>query len=306
VVEDLRTKGLAADSQGAVCVFVDGFETPMIVQKKDGAFLYATTDLATIQFRMDSWQPQTILYVVDHRQSEHFDKLFAVARRWGYRDVELQHIKFGTVMGTDGKPYKTREGAAAGLESLLDEAVSRAAVVVAENDVDDELTADERQSVAEIVGTGGLKFADLMHNRTSDYEFSYDTMLLTRGYSATYAQYTFARCSSIFRKAGSSPATLRVSGAKIILLHEAERALALQLLRLAEALAEVEAEYMPHHLTAYLFDLAKAYSTFFEKCPVLKAESEELRNSRLLLCDLTARTIRLGLDLLGIKVVEKM
>ena len=126
VVEDLRSKGLAEDSQGAVCVFVEGFETPMIVQKKDGAFLYSTTDLATIQYRMETWQPDAILYVVDHRQSEHFDKLFAVARRWGYENVELEHIKFGTVMGADGKPYKTREGVAAGLESLLDEAVSPA------------------------------------------------------------------------------------------------------------------------------------------------------------------------------------
>jgi len=306
VVDDLRKKGLAQDSQGAVCVFVDGFETPMIVQKKDGAFLYSTTDLATIQYRMEEWRPDAILYVVDHRQSEHFDKLFAVARRWGYADVELAHIKFGTVMGSDGKPYKTREGVAAGLESLLDEAVARAAQIVAENDPDNTLSASERQQVAEVVGIGGLKFADLLHNRTSDYEFNYDKMLLKSGYSATYAQYTFARCSSIFRKAGIDRQAFRASVAKIELSNPAERALGIQLLRLSEALADTEADYMPHHLTAYLFDLAKTYSAFFENCPVLKAETDSLRDSRLLFCDLSARTIRLGLELLGINVVESM
>jgi arginyl-tRNA synthetase len=306
VVEDLRAKGLAQDSQGAVCVFVDGFETPMIVQKKDGAFLYATTDLATIQYRMEAWRPDAILYVVDHRQGEHFDKLFAVARRCGHESVELVHVKFGTVMGADGKPYKTREGVAAGLESLLDEAVSRAGAVVAENDADGHLPADQRREIAEVVGIGALKYADLSQNRTSDYTFSYDKMLLMNGNTATYMQYSYARVRSIFARGGVDPAAIRTSGAKITLGHPAERALAIQLLRFAEALAETEADYMPHHLTGYLFDLAKSYSAFFENCPVLKAETDALKNSRLLLCDLTARTIKLGLDLLGIKVVEKM
>ena len=306
VVDDLRKKGLAQDSQGAVCVFLDGFEAPMIVQKKDGAFLYSTTDLATIAYRLETWRPDAILYVVDHRQSDHFEKLFAAARRWDHTSVELQHVKFGTVMGADGKPYKTREGAAAGLESLLDEAVARAAVIVAENDSENLLSADERLQVAEVVGVGGLKFADLLHNRTSDYEFSYEKMLLKSGYSATYMQYSYARVRSIFAKGGFDPAELRASGAEILLTHPAERGLGLQLLRLSEALAETEADYMPHHLTTYLFDLAKSYSAFFENCPVLKAETDDLRASRLLLCDLTARTIRLGLELLGIKVVERM
>jgi arginyl-tRNA synthetase len=306
VVDSLRKKGMAEDSQGAVCVFVDGFDAPMIVQKKDGAYLYATTDLATIQYRMNEWRPQAILYVVDHRQSDHFDKLFAVARKWGYTDVELCHVKFGTVMGQDGKPYKTREGTAEGLESLLNEAVSRALVVVKENDHDGQLSEEQYRNVAEVVGIGGLKFADLLHNRTSDYEFSYDKMLLTNGYSATYMQYTYARCASIFRKGGFERAALRRSRAKIELAHPAERALALQILRFSEALAEVEADYMPHHLTAYLFDLAKSYSSFFDQCPVLRAENDQERDSRLLLCDLTARTIRQGLALLGIQVVEQM
>jgi arginyl-tRNA synthetase len=306
VVESLRSKGLATDSQGAVCVFLDGFEAPMIVQKKDGAFLYSTTDLATIQYRMENWKPDAILYVVDHRQSDHFEKLFAAARLWSYKNVELQHIKFGTVMGADGKPYKTREGVAEGLESLLNEAVSRAGIIVAENDEGGRLDAAERQQIAEIVGIGALKYADLSQNRTNDYTFSYDKMLLMNGNTATYMQYSHARVQSIFAKGGVSPADLRRDDAPIALSHPAERALAIMLLRFADALAEVEADYMPHHLTTYLFDLAKAYSTFFEQCPVLKADSEASRTSRLKLCDLTARTIRQGLNLLGIKAPERM
>ena len=306
VVEDLRKAGLAKESQGAVCVFLEGFEAPMIVQKQDGAFLYSTTDLATIQYRLETWRPDAILYVVDHRQSDHFDKLFAVARLWGYRDIELKHIKFGTVMGSDGKPFKTREGAAAGLESLLDEAVARAAAVVAENDSSGHLSAEQRQEIAEVVGIGALKYADLSQNRTSDYTFSYDKMLQMNGNTATYMQYSYARVRSIFARGGLSPPAVRASGARIVVSHPAERALGLELLRLAEALDAAAADCMPHHVTSYLFDLAKAYSTFFENCPVLKADNEEQRASRLLLCDLTARTIKLGLELLGIKVVEKM
>lgn len=306
VVESLRSKGLATDSQGAVCVFLDGFEAPMIVQKKDGAFLYSTTDLATIQYRMETWQPDAILYVVDHRQSDHFDKLFAAARLWSFKNVELSHIKFGTVMGQDGKPYKTREGVAEGLESLLNEAVSRAAVIVTENDADGHLSAADRQQIAEIVGIGALKYADLSQNRTSDYTFSYDKMLLMNGNTATYMQYSHARVQSIFAKGGVSPADVYRDDSPVDLSHPAERALAIQLTRFADALAEVEADYMPHHLTTYLFDLAKAYSTFFEQCPVLKADSDSSRTSRLKLCDLTARTIRQGLDLLGIQAPERM
>jgi arginyl-tRNA synthetase len=306
VVESLRAKGLAQDSQGAVCVFLPGFDTPMIVQKKDGAFLYSTTDLATIQYRLETWRPAAILYVVDHRQSEHFDKLFAAARLWGYDSVELRHVKFGTVMGADGKPYKTREGTAAGLESLLDEAVSRAAAVVAETDTERQIPDDQRREIAEVVGIGALKYADLSQNRTSDYTFSYDKMLLMTGNTATYMQYSYARVRSIFARGGFDPAAVRASAARIVLAQDAERALGLQLLRFAEALADASAEAMPHHLTSYLFDLAKSYSAFFENCPVLKAEQAALRDSRLLLCDLTARTIGRGLELLGIGVVEQM
>jgi arginyl-tRNA synthetase len=304
VVADFRHRGLAQDSQGALCVFLDGFDAPMLIQKKDGAYLYSTTDLATIAYRVETWNPSAVLYVVDHRQSDHFEKLFAAARKWGYEKLELTHVKFGTVMGSDGKPYKTREGVAAGLESLLDEAVARASAVVAENDKDNQLSPAERQSVAETVGIGALKYADLAQNRTSDYEFSYDKMLAMNGNTATYMQYSYARVRSIFRKAETDPAALH--NAPITLGHPAERALGLFILRFSEALAQAASEYQPHLLTAYLFDLAKAYSAFFENCPVLRAETADLRVSRLRLCDLTARTIRQGLSLLGIGVIEKM
>ncbi|MBW8885338.1 MAG: arginine--tRNA ligase, partial [Planctomycetia bacterium] len=220
--------------------------------------------------------------------------------------IEFQHVKFGTVMSADGKPFKTREGTAAGLESLLEEAVSRAAIIVAENDTDNHLSAEHRREIAEVVGIGALKYADLSQNRTSDYTFSYDKMLLMNGNTATYMQYSYARVRSIFAKGGFEAEAVRSSGLKIVFAHAAERALGLQLLRFAEALTQVEAESMSHYLTGYLFDLAKAYSAFFEHCPVLRADSEELKSSRLLLCDLTARTIKLGLDLLGIQVVERM
>jgi arginyl-tRNA synthetase len=209
-------------------------------------------------------------------------------------------------MGADGKPYKTREGVAAGLESLIDEAVSRAGAVIAENDGDGHLSADQRREIAEVVGIGALKYADLSQNRTTDYTFSYDKMLQMNGNTATYMQYSYARVRSIFARGGFDPAGVRAGGAQIALQHPAERGLGIQILRFSEALDDAAADYMPHHLTTYLFDLAKSYSTFFENCPVLKAETDEVRNSRLLLCDLTARTILTGLDLLGIQVVEKM
>jgi arginyl-tRNA synthetase len=282
----------------------------MIVQKKDGAFLYSTTDLATIQYRASQWRPDVVLYVVDHRQGEHFEKLFAAAKLLGFDKVDFRHVSFGTILGEDGRPYKTRSGDTVGLEGLLDEAVSRALKIVAENDDAKpdgaELSAQERQKIAEVVGIGGLKYIDLMQNRTTDYIFSYDKMLATTGNTATYMQYSYARVRSIFRKAGITPESVRASGATIQLTQPAERALGLTLLRFGEALEDVIADYRPNLLTTYLFELAKTYFTFYEARPVLKAETPELRASRLLLCDLTARTIALGLSLLGIQVVEKM
>ncbi len=309
VVQALSAKGLAIESDGAICVFLDGYDVPMIVQKKDGAFLYATTDLATIQYRMSDWKPDAILYVVDHRQSLHFEQLFAVARKWGYDNVELQHIAFGTVLGDDGKPFKTRSGASVGLSGLLDEAVDRAYTIVSQNDDSRPqplLNDEERHQVAERIGIGAIKYADLAHNRTSDYVFSYDKMLAMTGNTAAYMQYSCARVKSIFAKAGVDQSAIRNAKSEISLATPAERGLAVALLQFAETLDRVVGDYRPNHLTAYLFELASRYSEFFENCPVLKAETDELRASRLALCDLTARTIECGLNLLGIQVVERM
>jgi arginyl-tRNA synthetase len=309
VVKDLGDKGLARESDGAICVFLEGHDVPMIVQKQDGAFLYSTSDMATIQYRMSEWRPNTILYVVDHRQSLHFEQLFAAARLWGYRDVELQHLAFGTVLGDDGRPFKTRSGTSVGLAGLLDEAVERAYAIVAQNDdsrPEPLLSSDERRQVAERIGIGAIKYADLAHNRTSDYVFSYYKMLAMTGNTATYMQYSYARVKSIFAKAGVGQSAIRNPQSDILLTTHQERALAVALLQFSEALDRVVADYRPNHLTAYLFELATRYSDFFENCPVLRAETEELRTSRLVLCDLTARTIHQGLNLLGIEVVERM
>jgi len=282
----------------------------MIVRKQDGAFLYATTDLATVEYRMEAFHPDAILYVVDHRQAMHFEQLFATVRLLGCRDVELAHVSFGTVLGSDGRPFRTRSGDTVGLEGLLDEAVHRAAAIVQTNDDakpgGPELSADERRQVAERIGIAALKYADLSQNRTSDYVFSYDKMLAMNGNTATYMQYAYARVRSIFARGGVDVEALRHSDAEILLDTPAERALGLAILQFGEALELAAADYRPNHLTGYLFELAGCYSTFFEQCPVLKAETDELCQSRLLLCDLTARVIRKGLELLGIDVVEKM
>ncbi|MEQ8785733.1 MAG: arginine--tRNA ligase [Pirellulaceae bacterium] len=309
VVDDLAKKGLATESEGAICVFLEGYEAPMIVRKKDGAFLYATTDLATIQYRMETWSPDAILYVVDHRQGEHFGKLFAAVRLWGYDDVELEHIAFGTVLGKDGKPFRTRSGDVANLEDLLDQAVATALRVVSENDEakpSPELSAEERSRIAGIVGHAAVKYADLSHNRTSDYKFELDKMVALQGNTATYMQYSYARTQSIFARGGVEIAALRESEVVVSINHPAERALALEVLRFQQALDDTATGYFPHNITGYLFELARRFSTFFEQCPVLKAETEKLRDSRLMLCDVTGRTIRQGLELLGIDVIDKM
>lgn len=310
IVDELLRDKVARESEGAVCVFFPDQDVPMIVRKKDGAFLYATTDLATLRYRVERWNPNAILYVVDFRQGMHFDHLFATARRMGYKDIELVHVSFGTVLGEDNRPFKTRAGDTVGLESLLDEAVRRAHEVVSTNDDakpgGPELSPEDRRRIAETVGIGALKYADLSQNRTSDYVFSYDKMLAMNGNTGTYMQYAYARVRNIFARGGVDIEALRNEGVSIRLDTPAERALGLELLRFGEAIETAVKDYRPNQLTSYLFELAGLYSTFYEECPVLKAETEELRRSRLLLCDLTARTIRQGLELLGIDVVEKM
>jgi arginyl-tRNA synthetase len=308
VVDDLVAKGLARESRGAIGVFLDGEEKPpLLVRKADGAFLYATTDLATIRWRMDHWQPDRILYVIDHRQSCHFEQVFETARRQGVAGVDLVHVAFGTVLGDDGKPFKTRAGDTVGLESLLDEGVSRAYGVVTAADVErgTGMPEAERRRIAEAVGIGAIKYADLSQNRTTDYVFSFDKMLELKGNTAAYMQYAVARVEGIFAKGDIDRAAVRRAGGGMVLSDPRERALAIALMRFAEALADVEADYRPNVLTAYLYDVAGAYSTFYDALPVLKAMGSE-RTTRLALCDLTGQVLRRGLELLGIRVPERM
>jgi arginyl-tRNA synthetase len=314
IVRSLLQKGLAQESEGAVVIFFGENDPPALIRKKDGAFTYTTSDLATIRYRVESWNPDAMLYVVDFRQALHFKNLFDAARRWGYDQVELQHISFGSVLGGDRRPIKTREGGAIELGALLDEAVERGRKVYEQTrnerrargeDVPD-LSAEERQRIADVVGLGAVKYADLSQNRTSDYVFSWDKMLAMDGNTATYMQYAYARVRSIFRKSGENEDRFRIDPPPVSLHIPAERALALQLLRFCESLEAAAAEYKPNLITSYLWDLAKAYSGFYDSCPVLKAETPALRQSRLLLCDLTGRVIRAGLDLLGIGTIERM
>jgi arginyl-tRNA synthetase len=305
VVEDLQVRGLARESRGAVGVFLDGEdEPPLLIRKADGAFLYSTTDLATIQWRLEQWRPDRILYVVDHRQSRHFEQLFETARRWGKGDAELVHVAFGTVLGEDGRPFKTRAGDTVGLEVLLDEGVDRAAAVVAEADRTG-LDEAARRHVAETVGIGAIKYADLSQNRTTDYVFSFDKMLQLTGNTAAYMQYAVARVEGICVKGGVDRASVRSGTGRVLLEAPQERALALAIVRFSEALEDVEADNRPNVLTAWLYDLAGRYSTFYDSLPVLKAEPAA-RVSRLALSDLTGRVLRKGLDLLGIGAVERM
>lgn len=309
VVDDLLKKGIAQESDGAVCVFVEGNRAPFLVRKSDGAFTYATTDLATIRYRVEEFAADEMLYVVDSRQAEHFKLLFETARRWGYDRVAYRHVSFGSILGKDGKPYKTRSGDTVGLESLLDEAVSRAREIVESNEQEKpapELDESERIDVADAVGLGGIKYADLHHNRESDYVFDWDKMLAKTGDTATYMQYAYARVCGIFRRGQVERTAVRADARPVRIAAPAERALALQLLRFPQALAEAAAELRPNYLTQYLFETANAFSTFFEECPVLKAEDEAVRASRLKLCDATARIVACGLDLLGIRTCERM
>jgi len=309
VVEDLLQRGIAQESDNAICVFVEGFAAPFIIRKANGAYTYATTDLATVQYRVRELHADAILYVVDARQSEHFQQLFSTSRRLGYDQTEMQHVSFGTVLGEDRRPFKTRAGDTVGLESLLDEAVQHARAIVDANDDGKphgpELDASTRAQIAEIVGIGGIIYADLHHNRDSDYVFSWEKMLAKTGDTATYIQYAYARVRGIFAKESIDVEALRQSGS-IRLDQPAERKLALQVLGFSGALNDVLYDYRPNQLTQYLYETANVFATFYEECPVLKEPDPAIRASRLLLCDLTARVLKQGLALLGIRVAEKM
>ncbi|MDG1872302.1 MAG: arginine--tRNA ligase [Mariniblastus sp.] len=304
VVNDLEAKGFTQVSDAAVCIFLENYETPMIVQKCDGAYLYSTTDLATIKYRMEQWSADACLYVVDFRQSEHFAKLFEVASKWGYNESELTHVSFGTVLGDDGKPFKTRSGDTVNLERLLDEAEARALMVAREQNA--ELPSERHQEISSIVGIGALKYADLSQNRSSDYKFSYEKMLATKGNTATYLQYAYARVQGIVRKTEADMEAIRANPVEFVFDQPIERQLGVKLIQFGEALDEVLVDYKPNILCNYLHELAQLFAQFFSQCSVKDAGSEALKISRLQMCDLTARTIKTGLEVLGIKVLDKM
>ncbi len=305
VVQTLQTKGLARLSEGAICVFYEDDPelngTPFIVQKQDGAFLYATTDLATIQYRVDTFHADRIIYVVDSRQQLHFKQLFAAARRWGYAP-QLEHVGFGTILGEDGRPIKTREGEPIKLAALLDEAEERARAIA--RDKNPSLSEDELAAIAHVVGIGAVKYADLMQNRLADYRFSWDKMLALEGNTAPYLQYVYARIRSIFRR-GELEDWQPTLGMDVYLRAPEELDLAKQMIRFGDALLEVERTNKPNILAGYLYDLATKFNLFYQAHSVLKAE-EEARSTRLLLCHLTARYIHKGLELLGIETLEAM
>ncbi len=314
IIDELKKKGLAVESEGAVCVFPEGFKNkegerlPLIVQKSDGAYLYATTDLAAIRYRIDELKADKIIYVTDARQKLHFEMVFATARmaNWA-KDTELAHIMFGSVLGENGKPLKTREGENVKLKDLLDEAIERAKAIVKEKNPD--LPTEQKDRIAKAVGIGAVKYADYSNNRTSDYIFSFDKMLAMDGNTAPYMQYAYARIKSIERKAQTKQVPIEeelASVKKLSLSEPAEVDLAKHLIRYGEAVEAAAADYRPNYLTSYLYDLAQKFSVFYTNCPVLDAGPDK-RPTRLLLCDLTAKTIRHGLsELLGIEVVEQM
>ena len=315
VVQELKDKGLAEDSERAVCVFLEGFKNkegqplPFIIQKSDGAYLYATTDLAALRYRVDELKADAIIYVTDARQSLHFQMLFAVARMagWAKDKTELIHVAFGSVLGEDGKPLKTREGENVKLKELLEEAVERAKDVVDEKNPD--LDDETKDRIAKAVGIGAVKYADYSNNRTSDYIFSFDKMLAMDGNTAPYMQYAYARIKSIERKAAEKNIKIERELREITdlsLTELSELDLAKRLIRYGEAIEAAVADYRPNYLTAYLYELAQKFSAFYTNCPVLQAEPDK-RPTRLVLCRLTEKTIEHGLsELLGIEVVEQM
>ena len=315
VVEDLQKQDLAKESEGAICVFPQGFKNkegeplPFIIQKSDGAYLYATTDLAAIRYRINELKADKIVYVTDSRQKLHFEMLFAVAKMagWVSDDIGLSHVMFGSVLGEDGKPLKTRSGENVKLKELLNEAVERARAVVEEKNP--ELDEEEKTEIAQAVGIGAVKYADYSNNRTSDYVFSFDKMLSMDGNTAPYMQYAYARIKSIERKAQTKDVDVEteLKGLeKLNLTEPAELDLAKYLIRYGEAIEAAVSDYRPNYLTTYLYELAQKFSSFYASCPVLDAGPDK-RPTRLLLCDLTAETIKHGLsELLGIEVVEQM
>ncbi|HHW4414014.1 arginine--tRNA ligase [Citrobacter freundii] len=310
IVADLKAKGLAVESEGATVVFLDEYKNkegePMgvIIQKKDGGYLYTTTDIACAKYRYETLHADRVLYYIDSRQHQHLMQAWTIVRKAGYvpDSVPLEHHMFGMMLGKDGKPFKTRAGGTVKLADLLDEALERARRLVAEKNPD--MPADELEKLANAVGIGAVKYADLSKNRTTDYIFDWDNMLAFEGNTAPYMQYAYTRVLSVFRKADIDESAL--ASAKVIISEDREAQLAARLLQFEETLTVVAREGTPHVMCAYLYDLAGLFSGFYEHCPILSAESEKIRNSRLKLAQLTAKTLKLGLDTLGIETVERM
>ena len=321
VVEQLMNAGVAVTSRGAKAILSDGtlppkedpflvhregewVPNPFIIQKQDGGFNYATTDLATLEYRLQSWHPDEIIYVTDGRQQLHFRQLFAAFRRWHPPSrIKLAHVWFGSILGEDGKPFKTRSGETVRLIDLLDEAEERAFKVVSEKSPD--LPEPERREIARVVGIGAVKYADLMPNRQSDYVFSWDKLLALNGNTAPYLQYAYARIRSIFRKGGVLTSDQTNAKPELHLTESAELSLAKHLLNFGLVLEAVAQEYRPNFLCNYLYELAGYFTSFYEKCPVLKSE-QNVRESRLILCGLTAQVLQHGLNTLGIETLEQM
>lgn len=322
IVDELSDKGLARESQGAICIFSgnkftekkeDPFlihrdgewqDNPALVRKKDGGFNYTTTDLATLRHRLKTWNPAEVLYVTDGRQQLHFRQLFDAFRRW-YADAEvkLAHVWFGSILGEDGKPFKTRSGETVKLADLLDEAEERALAIVEEKNPD--LPDEQKKEIARVVGIGAVKYADLLPHRQSDYVFSWDKMLALQGNTAVYLLYAYTRVRAIFRKAAEKGYATEISPTSLRLEVEAEIALAKKLMDFGVVLEQVGEDYRPNLLCNYLYELAGCYSKFFENCQVVQ-DDEAVRNSRMVLCELTARVLKEGLGVLGIQTTDVM
>ncbi|MGJ3348714.1 arginine--tRNA ligase [Morganella sp. Je.2.23] len=309
IVSDLMNRGIAEESEGAIVVYLDEFKNkegePMgvIIRKKDGGYLYTTTDIACAKYRHDVLHADRVLYYIDSRQHQHLMQAWTIVRKAGYipESMTLEHHMFGMMLGKDGKPFKTRAGGTIRLSDLLDEAVERAEKLIRGKNSD--MPEDELKQLAEVVGIGAVKYADLSKSRTTDYIFDWDNMLAFEGNTAPYMQYAYTRVASVFKRADIDADSLTQP---IILTDDRERQLAARLLQFEETITAVAREGLPHMMCSYLYDLAGLFSGFYEHCPILAAESEELRQSRLKLALLTQKTLKAGLDTLGIGTVEKM
>lgn len=309
VVNDLRAKGLLVESNGAQCVFLDQFKTadgeplPVIIVKADGGYLYATTDLAAVRYRNSVLKADRVLYFVDQRQALHFQQVFEVARLAGFvtRPMEMEHMGFGTMNGADGRPFKTRDGGTVKLIDLLTEAQDRAYTLVKGKNPD--LAEDEQRKIAKVVGIDAVKYADLSKHRTSDYSFNFDLMLNFEGNTAPYLLYAYTRVAGVFRKLGKD--FNEVDG-QIVLEAPQEQELAAKLAQFGEVLNNVADKGTPHTLCAYLYDVAGLFSSFYENCPILNAQTPEQMQGRLRLAALTGRTLKQGLELLGLETLERM